>query len=259
MLNDIIEAAKIGGTILRKYFREMKGSEIAKKGFKDYVTIADKESETAITDFLKRKFPDAGIYAEETGESIKRKNRFIIDPLDGTKNFIYGIPFFCVSIAYQENEQMKYGVIYDPVRDEMFSAERSKGAFLNDNRIFVSERKSISESMIVTGFPPTAYSLVDKYILMLKNAILNSNAVRRLGSAALDLAYVGCGRLDGDFEFRLNPWDVAAGWIIIEEAGGVITDTEGENNVLKGNIVAGNKFIHSEILEVIKSIGSLSI
>jgi len=252
MLNDIIEAAKIGGNILRKYFREMTGAQITKKGFKDYVTVADKESETAITNFLTAKFPEAGIYAEETGESIKRKNRFIIDPLDGTKNFIYGIPFFCVSIAYQENEQIKYGVIYDPIREEMFSAEKGKGAFLNDNRIFVSKRKSISEAMIATGFPPTAYSLADKYMLMLKNAILNSNAVRRLGSAALDLAYVGCGRLDGDFEFKLNPWDVAAGWVIIEEAGGIITDTNGGNDILKGDIAAGNRFIHSEILKIIK-------
>ncbi len=254
MLNDIIEAAKIGGNILKRYFREMKRNEITKKGFKDYVTIADKESETAITNFLEKNFPKAGIYAEETGESIKRKNRFIIDPLDGTKNFIYGIPFFCVSIAYQENEQMKYGVIYDPVREEMFYAEKGKGAFLNENKIFVSKRKPIAEAMVGTGFPPTAYSLADRYALMLKNAILKSNAVRRLGSAALDLAYVGCGRLDGDFEFRLNPWDVAAGWVIIEEAGGIITDINGGNDILKGDIVAGNKFIHQEILKMIKNI-----
>ena len=166
---------------------------------------------------------------------------------------LYGIPFFCVSIAYEELGEMKRGVIYDPLRDEMFYAEKGKGAFLNKNRIYVSERKTLSESMIATGFPPTAYDLIDKYNIMVKEGILKSNAIRRLGSAALDIAYVASGRLDGDFEFFLNPWDVAAGWIILEESGGIITDVKGGDEILKGSIVAANNLIHQELLDIIKS------
>ncbi len=226
----------------------MKSDEIEKKGFSHYVTRADKEAENFLVLELQKEFPEVGIRAEE-GSELPGKGRFLIDPLDGTHNFMHGIPHFCVSIAYELESRIETSVIYDPMKDELFKAERGNGAFLNGYPIKPSKIKDFEKALIALGFPPTAYHLRERFMNALKELIIEVNSLRIFGSAALNLAYVAVGRIDGDMEFGLSPWDVAAGWLIVEEAGALITDENGKNEILNGNIIAATPEIHTSLLK----------
>jgi myo-inositol-1(or 4)-monophosphatase len=232
----------------------LKPSDIEKKGFSHYVTRADKEAENLLVEGLQKAFPDIGIYAEE-GSQIEGEGRFIIDPLDGTHNFMHGIPHFCISIAYEGNSGIEMSVIYDPIKEELFTAQKGKGAFLNGTPIKPSMIKRHEQALIAIGFPPSAYHRREKLMDALKELILEVNSLRWLGSAALHLAYIAAGRIDGDIEFNLSPWDVAGGWLLVEEAGAVITDQNGGNDILKGNIIAGSPDIHQFLLDFVRKKG----
>jgi myo-inositol-1(or 4)-monophosphatase len=235
---------------------ERLGSEhtIEFKGAINLVTEVDKASEELIIDGIKKHFPDHNILAEESG-SQKTESDFwwIIDPLDGTTNYAHQFPFFCISIGLEEGGELIAGVIYDPNRDELFAAERGKGATLNGKPIQVSEANNLKESLLATGF---AYNIQESERLDNLNNfeafVKTARAVRRPGAAALDLAYVACGRMDGFWELFLNPWDIAAGALIIEEAGGKVTSFDGSKLNIRGEeILASNGLIHNEMMNVL--------
>lgn len=252
-LNVAIEVAKEAGKFLKINLGKVKNIE-SKKEEINLVTEIDKGSERKIIEFIKSKFPHHGILAEESGEeSLISDYKWIIDPLDGTTNYTHSFPVFCVSIALEYKGEVILGVIYDPNFDEIFWAEKGKGAFLNGRKISVSKTDKLIKSMLATGFPYNVREDPDNCIEHFVNFLMEAQAIRRLGSAALDLAYVACGRLDGFWEVNLNPWDVAAGKIIIEEAGGTVTDFYGNKfNIYTKGVVASNGLIHQQMLEVIK-------
>lgn len=238
--------------MIRNYYGSLKRGDIKRKGFNQYVTKADKESEEFIIKNLHKNFPGVGICAEESG-LVPGKGRFIIDPLDGTNNFMHGIARFCVSIAYEENSKIEFAVVYEPVRDELFYAEKGKGAFLNRKRIKHSEEKDPARALVSLSIPPSAYQKREKIMNALKKLIVQVHCIRFFGSAVLQQAEIAAGRIDGDIEFALSPWDAAAGWLLIEEAGGLITDQQGGNNILKGDIVAGTPYIHKFLLDFVRN------
>jgi len=247
-----METARDAGRILlEKFGRKI---EISKKGEINLVTEADLASEKFIVDRIRTQYPRHSILAEESGEAKYSGDgdlKWIIDPLDGTTNYAHGYPCFCVTIALEREGRIVLGVTYDPTRDEMFSAERGRGASLNNKRIEVSDKKKLIESLLVTGFP---YDIAERphFARDFSNMLLASRAVRRDGSAAIDLAYVACGRFDGFWEEGLNPWDVAAGVLLIEEAGGRVSSYDGSDlSIYHPPICASNGHIHDQILEVI--------
>jgi len=243
MANIALRAARQAGQIILRAMDRLDELQVEEKGRNDFVSNVDREAETAIVDALHKAFPDHGILGEEHGQSFE-SNEFtwIIDPLDGTTNFIQGIPHFCVSIALRKGRQLEHGVIFDPVRNEAFVASRGYGAQLNGRRIRVSQRSRLEEMVLGTGIPPGSIALhLDAYMGMLKHFTASSRAIRRAGSAALDLAYVAAGRTDGFWEMGLSPWDIAAGALIVREAGGFVGDLRGGDEFMKsGNIVAAN-------------------
>ncbi|MDD4644808.1 MAG: inositol monophosphatase family protein, partial [Bacteroidales bacterium] len=227
---------------------------IETKGKMDFVTDVDKQSEKQLLDGLALILPEAGFIAEE-GTYTQRGKKFnwIVDPLDGTTNFIHGVFPFSVSIALMEDEELVAGVIYDPLQDECFSAWKGGPARLNGKTIHTSQRASLSEALVATGFPYTDFSLIDPYMASLKDIMGCTHGIRRLGSAAMDLAYVACGRYDAFWEYHLKPWDVAAGTLIIRQAGGQVNDFHGGDNYLFGETyVASNGLIHKEFLDLLK-------
>lgn len=225
-----------------------------KSGVNNYVTELDKKSEQIIIDTIKKAYPEHNILSEESG--IHNKNSdftWIIDPIDGTTNFIHGHPEYCISIAFRQQDKITHGVIFDPNRNDLYRAEIGKGAYLNDKRLRVSKVNYLEDALIGTGFPTYDMSILDKYLAIFKEMLQNTSGHRRCGSAALDLAYVAAGYLDGFWEFNLQPWDVAAGYILIKEAGGLVTDFNNTSEFWKnGNIVAGNTKILPELLKVIQ-------
>lgn len=242
---------KEAGKILLKYYANLKEKEIHLKATKDYVTEADKRSEEFIVKELKKEFPEAGIFAEE-GDREEGRSKFLIDPLDGTNNFIHGIPYFCISIAYEKDGEIQCGAVYDPIRKQMFSGEKGNGAFLNGEMLEISKTKFPSYGVVSVGFPPPAHKYSKDFFLLLEELLLKVHMIRWMGAAALDLSYVAAGKMDATIQFSLNPWDVGAAWLLIEEAGGVITDFSGSEDILSGWVVAGNKHIQPEILEIVK-------
>ncbi len=252
-LNVAIEASKEAGRFLKINLGKVKNIQTKKEEI-NLVTEIDKETEKKIVEFIKSKFPHHSILAEESGEAkLDSGYKWIIDPLDGTTNYTHSFPVFCVSIALEHKGEVILGVIYDPNFDELFWAEKGKGAFLNGKKISVSKTDKLIKSMLATGFPYNVRENPDNCIEHFVNFLMEAQAIRRLGSAALDLAYVACGRLDGFWEVNLNPWDVAAGKIIIEEAGGKVTDFYGNKfSIYTKGIVASNGLIHEQMLEVIK-------
>ncbi|HEY0461744.1 MAG TPA: inositol monophosphatase family protein [Pyrinomonadaceae bacterium] len=254
MLNFAIETARAAGQILlEKYGRKI---NISKKGDINLVTEADLASEKLIIERIRSYYPKHAILAEESGNAVlldgTNKFKWIIDPLDGTTNFAHGYPCFCVTIALEHDGEIVVGVTFDPTRSELFAAEKGKGATLNNKPIRVSETESLSEALIVTGFP---YNFKEKanFGRHLTDFLLHSRGVRRDGSAAIDMAYVACGRFDGFWEEGLNPWDVAAGYLLIEEAGGQVTFYNGDRyDIYSPPIVGSNGLIHREMLEVLK-------
>lgn len=255
-LSIAIEAAKEAGDILLKNLGQVRPDEIDSKRLFDFVTHVDLESEEAIIRHINTAYPSHAIWAEETGQKNKASDYlWIIDPLDGTTNYIHGFPCFSISIALKYKNKLILGVIFDPIRNELFYAQKDEGAFLNDKRIQVSDIEDLSKALVATGFPFREKDQLDVYLKSFFSIFKQCSGVRRAGSAALDLAYIGCGRVDGFWEIGLSSWDIAAGVLIVEEAGGVITDFKGRNEYyVTGNIVAGNPHIHRELVSITKQI-----
>lgn len=253
LLNIAQEAAKAAGKSIRYHLERFDAVEVQQKGRNDFVSQVDFEAEQRIIQTIRKYHPDHAIMAEETGRH-KTNSRFewIIDPLDGTTNFLHQFPHFAVSIAVTENGKLQHAAIYDPVKDEMFSASRGEGAWLNQSRIRVSEQKELENSLMATGFPYYQFDYADEYLAGFKRFMTETAGVRRAGSAALDLAYVACGRVDGYWEYNLKPWDIAAGALIVKEAGGLVTDFGGGENYLQsGNILATNPKLYKHMAQII--------
>ncbi len=251
LCTNTIEIARTAGIYMFQERKTFDASKIENKGLHDLVSYVDKASERMIISALGKLIPDAGFLGEE-GTGNKKGNRYnwVIDPLDGTTNFIHGIPIFAVSIALMDYEELVVGVVYEVGHDECFSAWKNGGAYLNGIKISVSNSSNIPSSLLGTGFPYSSFDDLDKYMKLLKWALTEARGVRRLGSAATDLAYVACGRFDAFFEYDLKAWDVAAGALIVIEAGGHVSDFKGENDYLfGGKILASNKNISALLLE----------
>ena len=235
-------------------FGELENLQVSSKGPGDFVSSADKRTEKIIIEELQKAHPEYGIITEETGIINKSniKNRWIIDPIDGTMNFLNGIPQFAISIAYEEDNEIICGVIFNPITNEMFCAEKGNGAYLNNTRIRVSNKKKLKDALLVTGGPKGASKIKNKIYSEYINVSNNVSNVRKFGSAALDMAYVACGRFDGYWQRELSYWDIAAGVIILREAGGFIDFFEDDISYpLKKNILASNSNIHQELKELI--------
>ena len=253
-INLIIKACMKASRSLIRDFGEIENLQVSTKGPGDFVSSADKRTEKILIDELQKAHPDYGIITEEKGIINKSniKNRWIIDPIDGTMNFLNGIPQFAISIGYEENGEIKCGVIFNPIMNEMFFAEKGNGAFLNNQRIRVSKQKKINDALLVTGGPKGASKIKNKIYSEYINVSNNVSNVRKFGSAALDMAYVACGRFDGYWQRELNYWDVAAGIIILKEAGGFVNFFEEDiNSPLKKNILATNSNIHDKLRELL--------
>ena len=252
-VNIAVKAARAAGRVLIRLLNRTDSLSIAEKERNDFVTEADRQAEQAIITEIRKVYPSHAILSEEAGEIGQGEIRWIIDPLDGTQNFIHGLPHFCISIAQQQNGRIEHGVIYDPIREELFTASRGSGAFLNDRRMRVSDRRSLDGGIIATGFPFRARRHLETYLGMFRSIFEQASDVRRAGSAALDLAYVAAGRCDGFWEIGLKPWDMAAGALMIEEAGGMCLDFRGEKDYLEtGNIIAGNLKVASALQQHIQ-------
>ena len=252
MLMLAVKAARRAGNIINRGARELDLLTVTSKGPKDFVSEVDREAERTIVETLLGSYPDHAILAEEgtaKGANANAENVWIIDPLDGTTNFLHGFPQYCVSIALAQRGQIAHGVIYDPVRNDLFTASRGRGAFLNDRRIRVSKRAHLRDCLIGTGFPFRDGSYLDTYLRMMKTMIEQTAGLRRPGAAALDLAYVAAGFYDGFWEVGLNAWDVAAGSLLIQEAGGLIGDLAGDGDYLHGGqVIAATPKIFAQMV-----------
>ncbi len=255
MLKIAESAALKAGKIILQSLDRLNTVKVSEKGQKDYVTEIDRKSEEVIIQILQKTYPDHKILAEESGELEGNADHlWIIDPLDGTKNFMHGYPHFCVSIAYQERGKLQVGVIYDPLRDELFTASRGNGAHVNNKRIRVSQQNKLENSLIGTGFQAKHSEHFESHFQCYKALFPHISGMRRSGSAALDLAYIAAGRLDGFWELMLSKWDIAAGVLMIREAGGLVSDPQGTEDYLEsGNIIAGNPKIFKALLQMISS------
>jgi myo-inositol-1(or 4)-monophosphatase len=252
LCKETIDICKTTGQFIREQVNQIKESDIEQKGKHDFVSYVDKTAEETLVNALHKIFPEAGFIAEE-GTSTKRGERYnwVIDPLDGTTNFLHGIPCFSISVALVDRDEPVIGVVYEINLDECFSATKGGGAFLNGNPIRVSSQKNMEKALIATGFPYSDYSLLHKYLLIFEHLIRNASGVRRLGSAAADLAYVACGRFEFFYEYNLKHWDVAAGILLVTEAGGVVTDFSGGKKYLFGQeMLASNAAIYKEAAEL---------
>jgi myo-inositol-1(or 4)-monophosphatase len=252
MLNIAVKAARRGGGIINRATRNLDIIGVKEKAANDFVSEVDREAEQSIIRTLREAYPDHAILAEESGASGSSDYQWIIDPLDGTTNFIHGFPQYAVAIALMHKGTVTQAVVYDPGRNDLFTASRGRGAFLNDQRMRVSKRTSLKASLIGTGLPFSELAHLDIYLAVMRDMIRQSAGFRRAGSAALDLAYVAAGRLDGFWEFGLSPWDMAAGALLITEAGGLVGDLRGEPGYLStGNIVAGTPKVFVQLLQTL--------
>ncbi|MBS1211044.1 MAG: suhB1 [Proteobacteria bacterium] len=255
ILNIAVKAARRAGTIINRASMDLDKIEVQTKTPNDFVTEVDRAAEQAIIEVIRDAYPEHAILAEESGDTgAESEFQWIIDPLDGTTNFIHGFPQYAVSIALAERGIVQQAVVYDPNRNELFTATRGRGAFLNDRRIRVSKRIKLAESLIGTGFPFKQLTHMDAYLEMFREVSSKTAGLRRPGAAALDLAYTACGRTDGFFEIGLSPWDMAAGVLLVTEAGGLASDFAGEGDYLKtGNLVAGSPKVFTQLLQVVQS------
>lgn len=254
----MVKAARRASQIINRASQDIEHLKITTKQQSDFVTEVDKAAEAAIVQVLREAYPEYGILAEESGLTPGQGDgadyQWIIDPLDGTTNFIHGFPQYSVSIALAYKGQLNQALVYDVIRNEMFTASKGGGAFLNERRIRVSKRLKLEETLIGTGFPYRVFDHIDPYLGIFKDLTDRTSGIRRAGSAALDLAYVACGRLDGFWEFGLAPWDMAAGCLLISEAGGLVGDLSGGDRQMQtGNIVAASPKIFAQLLQVIDS------
>ncbi|MDJ0760048.1 MAG: inositol monophosphatase family protein [Woeseiaceae bacterium] len=249
LLNVAVMAARRAGNTLMRYQVNLEKLKVEVKGHNDYVTEADRKAESIVIDVIHKHYPDHAILGEESGSIGESDTVWIIDPLDGTTNFLHGFPSFCVSIGVQVKGRMEHAVVYDPTRQELFAASRGSGATLDGRKIRVSGQKDLKHSLIGTGFPfRQAESEMDPYLAMLKKILKHTSGIRRPGAAALDLCYVACGRLDGFWETGLAPWDLAAGSLIIREAGGIISGLDGSEDYMDtGHVLTGTPKIYSAL------------
>ncbi|MDE3009746.1 MAG: inositol monophosphatase [Pseudomonadota bacterium] len=255
MINTAVKAARRAGQVINRGALNLDRIAVARKQPMDFVTEVDRASEQAIIDVLRDAYPDHAILAEESGFSgtDTAEFRWIIDPLDGTTNFIHGFPQYAVSIACQYRGQIQHGVIYDPVHNDLFTASRGTGAFLNERRIRVSRVDRLEEGLIGTGLPFGESRHLTRYLRILREIMVRAPGVRRAGAAALDLAYVAAGRLDGFWEIGLKPWDMAAGALMVLEAGGLVSDWQGGENWLEGSdVVCGSPKLFAQLLAVVQ-------
>ena len=269
MLNTAVKAARRAAAIINRASLDLERVKVSRKSHNDFVTEVDKAAEEAIIDVLLTAYPDHRILAEEGGRSAAKhgsrkgastaaepdaEHLWIIDPLDGTTNFIHGFPQYCVSIALAQRGVVTQGVVYDPVRNDLFTATKGRGVFLNDRRLRVSKRYRMNEALLGTGFPFKSLETLDAYLKMFRTMTEQSAGIRRAGAAALDLAYVAAGRFDGFFEIGLSPWDIAAGGLMVTEAGGLIGDFQGDAEYLyTGDVLAGTPKIFAQLVAALGS------
>jgi myo-inositol-1(or 4)-monophosphatase len=259
LMNVMLAAARKAARSLARDFGEVEQLQVSLKGPANFVTAADHRAEEILHAELARARPGYGFLLEERGEieGADRTHRFIVDPLDGTTNFLHGISHFAVSIALEREGELVAGLIFNPVSHETFSAERGKGAFLNDRRLRVAARSNLSAAIIGTGIPHSGRPSHELFLGELRTVMATSAGVRRLGAASLDLAWTAAGRLDGFWERNLQAWDIAAGIVVLREAGGYVTDADGKDRMLDdGSVVAGNEAIHKHLLKLIKTASS---
>jgi myo-inositol-1(or 4)-monophosphatase len=254
-LNVMVAAARKAGRPLIRDFNELENLQISMKGPADFVTSADRRTEKILIEELIKARPGYGFLGEEGGkvEGADKSHRFIIDPIDGTTNFMHGIPHFAISIALEREGQLVAGVVFNPVTDDLYTAEKGHGAYLNNRRLRVAARKELAPSLIATGLPwlgKDGHARANAEMA----AVMNTTAgIRRFGSAALDLAFVAAGRFDGFWERGLFAWDIAAGVVLVREAGGMISDLNGGSDVLGGHVLAANEHLHPQLLKLLKS------
>jgi myo-inositol-1(or 4)-monophosphatase len=251
----MIAAARKAGRGLIRDFGELENLQVSMKGPADFVTVADERTERILIEELSRARPGYGFLVEEAGtiEGPDKTHRFIIDPLDGTTNFLHGIPQFAISIALEREGQLVSGLVFNPVSDELFVAEKNHGAFLNNRRLRVSARKALKNALFATGIPFLGREGHEQFLRELGEVMAVTSGVRRYGAAALDLAWVAAGRFDGFWERGLSPWDMAAGTLIVREAGGVVSDPDGGGHMFeKGEIVCANEALHPQLMKLLK-------
>ena len=250
ILNIAVRAARSAGNIIVRSMDRLDTLTIETKSSRDFVTEVDRQAEQEIIKVIRKSYPDHSFLAEESGESGSGDSQWIIDPLDGTTNFLHGFPQFAVSIALKHKGHLEQAVVYNPVSEELFTATRGGGALLNDRRIRVSKVNKYENALLGTGFPFKDLTHMDPFLSVLKDVLSQSSGVRRPGAASLDLAYIAAGRLDGFWEFGLQPWDMAAGVLLVQEAGGLVSDFRGGNNFMQsGNVVAANPKIFKILLQ----------
>jgi myo-inositol-1(or 4)-monophosphatase len=251
LLNIAVRAARRAGEVIIRSLNRLESLTIATKGRNDFVSEVDRNAEQEIIGIIRHHYPDHAVLAEESGRSGDNDTIWIIDPLDGTTNFLHGFPTFAVSIACQQKGRLEHAVVYDPMRGELFTATRGAGAHLDDRRMRVSKQRTLEGALIGTGFPfRSNIHYIDAYLAMLKAAMQSAAGVRRPGAAALDLAYVAAGRIDGFWEIGLSPWDTAAGTLLIQEAGGRIGTLTGAEYAQGGDVVAGTPKVYTALLEL---------
>jgi len=254
LTKQVANISRVTGSFLKNEIKNVKHTDIESKGVNDFVTYVDKKSEQRLVSELKKILPEAGFIAEENSSLEKHSvYNWIIDPLDGTTNYIHGLPVYSISIALLQGDNILSGVVYEINLQECFYAWQDGGAFLNGHKIQTSGVEKLNDSLLATGFPYRHFDRLDQYIDLFKELMEHTHGIRRLGSAALDLAYVACGRFDGFYEYGLHPWDVAAGALIIEQAGGLIGDFSGSENYIYGKeIIGSNPFIFEQFLKIVQ-------
>jgi myo-inositol-1(or 4)-monophosphatase len=258
LINVMVKAARHAGRSLKRDLGEIEHLQVSLKGPANFVSLADKRAEEMLYADLAKARPGYGFIGEEGGtrEGADKTHSWIVDPLDGTTNFLHGIPQFAISIALAREGSVIAGVIYNPANDELYLAERGKGAFLNDQRLRVAGRRNLSECVIACGLPHLGRGDFEQFRDELREIQGRVAGMRRFGAASLDLAFVAAGRLDGFWERNLSPWDIAAGQIIVREAGGMVSGIEGHDNALTtGNVVCGNDYVHGELVKILKPFG----
>ena len=251
-----VEAAQAAGQVLMRSLGRLRQDQIAAKGASDYVTALDRRAEAVIVGMIRRRFPQHGVMAEESGRRRSPSTfEWIIDPIDGTTNYIHQFPAFCISIGLACEGRLVMGVIYDPWRRELFHGLRGHGAYCNRTRIHVATRRQLKDCLVATGFPFRIRARLEPYLRSFRRVFLGSSGIRRAGSAALDLAYTACGRVDGFWEMGLSPWDIAAGTLLVEEAGGIVSDFAGGSGYMRhGSIVAANPRVHAQLVRCLRPI-----